>query len=74
VNEPQFDVMEVLCCVCHGTGKVPRLWLFKRDCNVCDGKGERPILVNRSLTPTDRESVIQSAILGFLPYQHKPTW
>lgn len=59
-----FEIIDVHCCVCHGSGKVPRLVLFKRECPVCDGKGKRPILLARSFTPDIRASVIESAFLG----------
>lgn len=68
-----FDVEYVPCCVCHETGKVARFVFFKKDCPVCRGKGERPILIAKNLTGYDRAAVRQSAIIGSLNYIRSPS-
>ena len=66
--ENEFHVERVHCCVCDGSGKVPKLLFWKRDCNVCDGTGKRQILIHKALTPSDRQMVIDSAVTGSLNY------
>ncbi len=61
---PEFDVEMVHCHVCHGTGKVPKLIWWTKDCSVCQGRGERTILLSRKLSPADKAMVMQSAIYG----------
>ena len=63
-----FTVTKVPCCACGATGKVPRLVFWERDCRLCDGEGERKILIHNALSPADREMVLQSAIIGSANY------
>lgn len=37
---------KVPCRVCNKTGKLPRLWFWTKDCGVCDGTGERRIIMD----------------------------
>lgn len=64
-----FNIEHVHCCVCDGSGK-KRQGFFHRlkDCPVCDGKGERPIMIHKALSPPDADMVRQSAILGSANY------
>jgi len=71
MSEPAFYTERVRCCVCHGTGKRPKLFWRAKDCEVCEGTGKREILLARNLSPEDRARVLQSAILGYPP-QYEP--
>lgn len=71
-----FNIEHVFCCVCCGTGKT-RQGLFRRlkDCPVCDGRGERPILIHKNITGADAAMVRASAITGCsLNYARPSLW
>ncbi len=58
-----LHVEEIECCHCRGKGRVGILGL--RQCPVCDGKGERSIVVPDD--PNAAEGVRLNAILGIGP-------
>lgn len=59
-------VTKVPCCVCHSTGKVRRFVFFTRDCPVCEGSGQRPVVYSSAFTPEDRDMVLRAAETGTL--------
>lgn len=54
----------VPCCVCRQTGAVRRWVLFKKTCPVCEGSGQRKIIMDARFTADERAMVRESAILG----------
>lgn len=56
-EQPHFCVERVHCCVCNGSGKVSRLVFWKRDCSVCDGTGQRQILIGADLSESQKAYV-----------------
>lgn len=68
MNQADFIVERVHCCVCNGSGKLPKLIFWTKPCEVCDGAGKRMILIHKALSPADMMMVRQLAITGSLNY------
>lgn len=69
ISYPAFGTEKVWCCVCTGSGKVPRRKWFRTkavDCDVCEGTGEREIIMARNLSDADKAYVRASAVTGTL--------
>jgi hypothetical protein len=60
----EWIIERVDCCVCHATGKVPKLLFWTKECPVCEGEGRRKILLHSALSPFDRLMVMESARTG----------
>jgi len=65
MDHSHIVVEDVPCFNCHTSGKVTRWIFFKRDCPVCDGAGERPIMYDSRLPENVIAMMRRDAITGF---------
>ncbi len=56
-----FTFENVKCCGCHGRGKTRFL---RRTCKVCDGAGEREIILPAKADPATKYRLRLGATLG----------
>ena len=66
-------VEKVPCCVCAGTGSVPRLHFWKRDCNVCEGSGQRDIIMDADFPDHIKAQVRMDATFGINRFPRYPS-
>lgn len=64
----QLVTERVWCCVCKGSGKLKKLWFWRRDCHVCEGSGKRRIFMGANFPDHIKTQIRADAMLSANTY------